>query len=291
MQKELIDLIIDYIFKIRYASYQDERTFKLALYQEAKNLYCSSPAEFDHCTLSLLEDHVPYLEEDANQAKLESSGIWHKNGFDTFVFRIRFHLNLSPEMDTQRLKEKIKAAYTAPYTDFMQQLDIRNPYKWLFVSVLKSDDSNDSALRTALEQILTPEVMATDVDGVISYVFLCKYLLKKSTVPAFMKTIYNATTHLAVIEGDGLHGWLTENKISTLKGLHTAVKKLGAKETATVLCDLYDYMTDGDKNLQSDEVIKAIDEFETKLMAIHDADKLMELAEAYRQVKAKNKFA
>ena len=282
---KITDLILEYALQNVFASEEGRKALRLKLYSDAKVLYDSDPISFDQATLMLLNENVPLLERDDYQAKQQSAQIWHKNGFDIWVFRIRFYLNISIETDTDLLALKIKKAFSCYMGSFMERHDIRRDYDWLFFYILRSNAPEDDNLRSALEKILSKDLV-NDVEGVISYVTAKHFSNQKQNVPTYMRTIYTAVTSLSVIEGDGLRGWLVQNKLSTVNSLYIALKKIELFNVADIILEIFDYVKDVPEtkrlNFFTDRyVMEQIEVYEHRLLHSFNDDELMAAAENY----------
>ncbi len=279
MKNKIINLITDYAIKIYFVPDSEKSTLRNELYAEAEQLHSSDCVKFEESAWQLLSDDASELEADAVKSKLECAQIWHRNGFDVWMFRILYCLNISPAKCDEILKQKIKAAFSCKEADVLKRHDAQSGYERLFRQVLVSDAPEDQNLRLSLEKVLTPE-LAGDVPGVVAYVAIKG---RAKDTPSYMKTIYTAVTGLSVIEGDGLHGWITENKVRALKSLASALKKIGMMEQAEILKELYDYLTatDVEDPLSNTSVIERIEGCEARLMNSFDDNELMSAAENY----------
>ena len=291
MTKEFIDLILDYRFRMYYAEADEWERLKTELYQKSENLYLSDPESFHRMTLALLNEHVPILEETEYQIKMECAQIWHKNGFDAWIFRIRYYLNISPEEDSKLLEQKIKKAFSHNSSDVMKTNDMRKGYEGMFYQILSSDAPEDQTLRSTLEKLLTVD-LAKDIDGVITYVTLKDYAKEGKKIPAYIKTIYTAVTNIAVIEGDGLRGWLIENRVNSVRSVSSALKKLGLNTSAEIMSELYEFLKHHPDVIRSDQIAdesiaKQIEAYEERLSGSLNGEKLQVAAERYLDIHRK----
>lgn len=279
MIRLIIDTILEHAFKMQFLSEDDRKSAISDLYSEAEKMYKSDPASFSKATLTLLNGENDILQTDQYQTKMQAARLWHKNSFDILVFRIRFFLNINPESDKELLCQKIKAAFAYKSNDFMKTFDARHGYEMLFFEILNSKESREHNLRSALEEILTSDLVR-DIDGVIAYVALNK---DSKSVPSYMKTIYLAITQLSIIEGDGLYCWLIENGISALNDLTRALKKINLAESSEVLHDLYSQLKGKSNAFRqgNEQIIDLIDYAEKQLMSTYSSDKLIAAAEEY----------
>ncbi|MBR4034548.1 MAG: hypothetical protein IKJ04_07035 [Clostridia bacterium] len=279
MIRLIIDTILEHAFKMQFLSENDRKSAISDLYSEAEKIYKSDPVSFSKATLMLLNGGSDIIQTDQYRAKMQAAQLWHKNSFDVLVFRIRFFLNINPESDQELLCQKIKAAFAYKSNDFMKTFDARHGYEMLFFEILNSEESREHNLRSALEEILTSDLVR-DIDGVIAYVAVNKDI---KSIPEYMKTIYLAVNGLSLIEGNGLCGWLIENGISALNDLSRALKKIGLAESSEVLHDLYSQLK-GKSNAfrQGNEQINdEIEYAEKQLMSTYSSDTLIAAAEEY----------
>lgn len=285
MIEKITDLILEYALQNVFASEEGRNALRLELYAAAKTLYDADPTLFDQATLTLLNDRVPPLESEDYQAKLQSAQIWHKNGFDTWVFRLRFYLNISVDADTDLLALKIKKAFSCQAGSFMERHDMRSDYERLFFQIFRTNALEDRCLRSALEKILSKDLV-NDVDGVIAYVAAIEASNQKQSIPVYMKTIYMAVTNLSVIVGDGLRGWLVQNKLSTVNRFYNALKKIELFDVAAIILEILDYITDVTEanklEFYTDRyVMEQIEAYEKRLQDSFRDDELQVAAENY----------
>lgn len=269
MINEIADLILSYAIKMVFSPEVEQRIIRLELYKCAEALYKSNPSLFNSASLELLDDYVPLLETDSYQAKMECAQIWHKNSFDVWIFRIRYYLNLSPESDSVLLQKKIKEAFSYKNSNFINNYDERTGYDRLFYQIFQSDAPEDHNLRSTLSNLLTMDI-ANDIDGVITYVMVNDQLPKRKNIPYYLKDIYVVVTNISVIQGDGLYGWLIENKIPTLRNLYAALRKMGLLNTSQIVNELYEYVNKNHSSLirksEDNNVIDQIELFERRLL-------------------------
>jgi hypothetical protein len=167
----------------------------------------------------------------------------------------------------------------------VDRLDVRAAYEVLFYQILKTDDTEEQNLRAALEYALTEDIVQ-DVDGVIAYVTIQKYLKNNKSIPLYMKTVHTIVTSLSVIEGDGLHEWLLENKISYSKSLCISLEKIGLTESSKIARKLNEFLKDNPQAIQFNKktdqnIIDQLQVFEKQLINSFDDDELMKLTEEY----------
>ena len=285
MLRKIVDLILEYAFKMQFISEAEQPATRLELYKKAEKLYQSDPLSFSKESLKLLHDKVTLLETDQYESKMECAQIWHKNSFDIWVFRIRYYLNIEPETNTKLLEQKIKLAFSNKGQSFIEAHDARRAYERLFFQALQSNESEDQGLRSSLEKILSHELVR-DVDGVVAYVSINNHGKSKKTIPSYMKTIYLAVTSLAVIEGNGLCGWLVENNLRSLRDIANALKKIGLVEAAAILQGLYDILKNNSSFVQQDEIcdqhiINQIENTEKQLFNSYTTEELMTAAQRF----------
>ena len=96
-----------------------------------------------------------------------------------------------------------------------------------------------------------------------------------------MKTIYTAVTSLSIIEGDGLGEWLTYNKLRAVYSLAQALNRIGLRNTAEIVQELYDFLKDKPKDFFDDSCSEQIELFEERLLDSFNDDELMAAAETY----------
>lgn len=284
MLNEIADLILSYTTKIVFLPEEERRIIRLELYKCAESLYKSNPSLFNSASLALLDNYVPLLETDSYQAKMECAQIWHKNGFDVWVFRIRYYLNLSPESDSVLLQKKIKDAFSCKNSNFINNRDARTGYDRLFYQIFRSDAPEDYNLRSTLSNLLTIDI-ANDIDGVITYVMVNDQLPKRMNIPSYLKNIYIVVTNISVIQGDGLYGWLIENKITTLRNLYVALRKMGLLNISQIASELYEFVNKNQSSLrpksEDNNVIDQIELFERRLLDSLKNEDIISFAEKY----------
>ena len=167
----------------------------------------------------------------------------------------------------------------------MKKHDAIIGYERLFTQVLSADDTEDHNLREDLKNLLTPD-FARDIDSIIAYVSINQLFRNKKDIPSYMKTIYFTLTSFSVIEGDGLSGWIIENKIGALRTFSASLKKIGCLNASNTIRDLYDFLKDIPEAIQRDEitdnrVIEQIENAESGLLNSITVDELKVLANKY----------
>ena len=268
-----------------FCCHSDRIMIKNELFLSAESLYRSNPELFNTETFELLNDSIPFLENEDYQVKMECAQIWHKNIIDIWIFRLRYYLNIATSIDDELLMQKIKYAYTARNEDFIKRFDARTGYDNLFYSMFRSNDAQNQNLRRALENIITLD-LAQDVDGVVAYVMIKEALNEKKDIPSYMETIFTAVTNLSLIENGGLCTWLLENNISTLKKTYTALKKIGMKEVSEVLQEVCIFLKENADVCQvvqitDPTILCQIEEYGKRLKKVYSNKVLFDSIEAY----------
>lgn len=261
-----------------YGEQEEQSAILSDLYTKSEQLYASNPTEFDSASLRLIHLSWSELRED-DRIRLECVNIWHKSGLDCYLFRIRFYLNLSPDSDEALLKRSIIQAYTEKADSVVAQYDCKVYYDRLFYSLFTTDDPHETRLKAALRRI-DSEALATDVDGVLTFVQIHALPGMRTGIPPYMKVIWTAVTNLSVIAGDGLSQWISDHKEKDCVSLKNACKKIGLTDTAKVLEKLHllVYGKETPENTREE----MIDALETALLSSFDDRMLMSSAEEYR---------
>lgn len=228
LEEQIIDVIVQCISSIRFGKLDKAAAFD-QFYTKTQALYDCNSEQFDACSFSLLKPDDFSLFVEPTIIKLECAGVYHKNGLDVFLFRMRYFLNIASDQDDILLEKKAASAFIFRGENPFATFDAQSPYEKLFFDVLKNANEPNDRLRNVLRNFVE-EKWAVSFENLVPFVQVSKIIGKK--ISGSQETLFLVLTEIPMIVSDGLHLWITNNpdyeKMFTR--LATAFKKMGMVE-------------------------------------------------------------
>lgn len=252
LEEQIIDVVLKCANNIRFKHWNAAMAFE-QFYIDTKALYQCNPAQFDACSFSLLEVADFSSCSETYIIKMECVGIYHKNGLDVYLFRMRYFLNIASNKDDYMLEKKAISAFTFKNKDAIAFFDARSPYEKLFSDVLKAENDQNDRLRKVLHRFVA-EKWPVDFDCLIPYVHIAQ--LAGIKIPKKYETLFLVLTEIPTILGDGLQIWIANNRDFQKKiaNLAVAFKRMEMDE-AQILFEALN------ERLSKNESLKLTDDF------------------------------
>lgn len=236
IEEQIIAIILKCVNGIRFEGVDRHIAFS-NFYLDSKTLYEKDKKQFDECTLSLLMMNENLWQTKIDAVAIECAGIFHKNGIDVYLFRMRYYLNIAKEKDDRLLEEKSRLAFSYRGKNVFDCYDVYSPYEKLFSEAVKSVEDYNSRIGFAI-RTFTLEKWSVEYDCLIPYVRVAQILGVK--IPKYLKQLYLILTEIPMILSDGLQTWVENdsNYKNKIIALIDAFQKIGLEKAQTFFCAL-----------------------------------------------------
>ena len=228
----LAEQIIDTVLKCHTCirgGQSDRRTAFEAFYSEISELFRNNRDRFDECSYSLLKPDDYSGIPETTVIRLECAGIFHKNGLDAYLFRIRYYLNLATDQDDILLERKISSAFALKGNVALESFDARSPYEKLLLNSISQKEVCCEALMAEINHFVANK-WKLSFEDLIPFVQVARLLGKE--VPQGAEMLFLVLTEIPAMLSDGLCLWIsnTPDYKKKLSQLASACREMGMIE-------------------------------------------------------------